>query len=169
MKIIGVDPGKNGWLTLTDSVDGLVKFKKLIFNKSNLIDKKIVLNFIESVSPDLIVCEKVMGRGGWGATQSFNFGFICGQIFGCFSDYQTVFVPPQSWQAVVCRGIIKTGTAKERTLATYQTLFPGNPLQFKKSANHDLLDSFMISIYGQIVFAKISNFNFKLNEEEGES
>jgi len=167
MKVVGIDPGKNGCLCLIDSKNNFIKFKKLVFNKSNILDKSPLLNFLKNENPDLVVMEKVQGRGGWGATQSFNFGLVCGQIMATASDYPMVFPPPQTWQAVSCRGVAKgAGDAKERTLSAYRTMFPKNPLLLKKTYDKDRLDSFMIALYGQIVFAKIQSFNFELAEEK---
>jgi len=170
MKVVGIDPGKNGCACLIDSKNNLIKYKKLVFNKANMLDRPQLDNWLREINPNLIVMEKVQGRGGWGATQSFNFGLICGQIMGSVSEYPTVFPPPQTWQAVSCRCIMKGASdAKERTLAAYRTMFPKNPLGLKKTYDKDRLDSFMIALYGQIVFAKIQDFDLKLVEEKEEA
>ena len=168
MIIIGIDPGKQGCLCATDSKIGTIEIHKLDFNKNNILNKGKIEGFLDKIKPDLIITEKVQGRGGWGATQTFSFGSTCGQIWYAVSDYQLMFVLPRSWQGIVCKGIPLMKKAKDRTVTAYASLFPKNPLNLMLNKNFDtnILDAFMISIYGQITFAKIENFNFEMIKKE---
>jgi hypothetical protein len=168
MKVIGIDPGKKGIAVLTDSQTMTLDFHKFKFDQSNNIDHLWFNVFMNKHLIDHIIIEKVHGRGGvWGATQNFNFGFIYSQILSCVTRNYTSYtlVEPKTWQSVIHEGIQHKSTAKIKTMSAYKRLCPENPLiecgSSTSKIDENLIDAFMISLYGQIKYAKLSGFAFK--------
>ena len=122
--LLGMDPGKEGYITAWDGKE--FKFysmpthkvetgKFLKSGKPQMKDEfhisGIVL-LIKKLHSDWKNCkliaaiEEVGGRGGWSATNNFNFGHTAGMQRMIFEmlDAEIIMVRPQKWQSVVRRG-----------------------------------------------------------------
>lgn len=157
MKIVGIDPGKNGSVVSIDSDNQCsLVVHKLQFDECNILDIFLLNNFLQKESPDCIYIEKIMGRGGtWGATQNFNFGMIYGQILLAVREAKIPFkmITPQSWQKVIHKGISKSIDSKKRTLIAYKNLFPDQPIPKGPkggAADPNTIDAFLIAVYGTL-------------------
>lgn len=159
MHFIGIDPGKTGYIAAYNPDTHKVTFSRLIFDKNNTLDQLHLRSVLDDLSSPIIFMEKVRGRAGWGATQLFNMGYLYGQIYSVVTYYPHRMVTPQTWQKVIHGAIKPTLTAKERSLAAYHQLFPSGGLPETKRGviEHNLLDSFLIAIYGALVFGKVGH------------
>jgi hypothetical protein len=150
MCVVGIDPGKRGYavaLNLKQKRIFLIKLKfdDLRFDPSNL------LRFLDDQKIDAIYVEKVQGRGGWGATQNFNFGFVTGQIYAAINEYDYYMVTPRTWQNHI--GKIKMvnpeAEPKKKTFMAYRKFYPQNPLPTNRVGNLDdnMIDALMIATF----------------------
>ena len=179
--LLGMDPGKEGYITAWDGKE--FKFysmpthkvetgKFLKSGKPQMKDEfhisGIVL-LIKKLHSDWKNCkliaaiEEVGGRGGWSATNNFNFGHTAGMQRMIFEmlDAEIIMVRPQKWQSVVRRGYdlmkVKSSTGKTMVVDSKMmaehiatTEYPG--IDFRKTEraknNHDgKMDSFLICLY----------------------
>lgn len=114
---IGVDPGKTGFITIC--FNGEYRFYSMPYHK---VDGKQVFHeegfldmFVEIGARyrkpyeenKLKVCiEEVGGRGGWSATNNFNFGYVAGMLKTMFilMEAEITMVRPQKWQSYMRQG-----------------------------------------------------------------
>ncbi len=179
--LFGMDPGKDGFITAWDGkgftfyampthkVDTGEVLKsgkpkmKTEFHISGLVDiiKQIHLDFKGCKLK--VAIEEVGGRGGWSATNNFNFGHTAGlqrMIFEMLNA-EIIMVRPQKWQSVVRQGyeLMKVRSSSGKTMVVDSkmmaehiavTEYPG--IDFRKTErakkNHDgKMDSFLICLY----------------------
>jgi len=145
MKIMAVDPGKTGSAVMLDSDYQEAIYHNFKFDKNNVFCHKPFHAMIMQLEPDIIIMEKVHGRGGMGANSVFTFGFATGQILTVikFTEIPFKHITPQSWQKVAHEGIGSKLTAKERSMAAFHNLNPHRPLG--DSPKHDIVDAFLIA------------------------
>lgn len=152
MNIAGIDPGREGYITVLDTKSNRGWNVKLRYCDDKLLD----LNILAMVPPiDICYLESLRGRGGWGATTNFGLGSYFGQISLWLKqkDIDVRHVLPSVWiNHFDRRTRIKT---KERTLEAYKRLFKHLPIKprivkGKEAYNNNLIDSLMIAVYGYI-------------------
>jgi hypothetical protein len=145
MKVIGIDPGKKGVIICLNCETSEAIYHEFKFDKNNFIDYLPVYGFLAQMESDLVVMEKVMGRGGMGATASFSFGFTTGQVLSLVRMSKTPFkhVLPAVWQKVVHIGMNSSMTAKEKSMAVFHNMCPDHPLGLKPKS--DIVDAFLIA------------------------
>ena len=124
--VIGIDPGKDGFITIFDpqkveysfiampeeSVEtgdllksGKPQMKK-VFSETKLRDIVFQLSSKYSGYEKYAAIEQVTGRQGWSANNNFNFGYVAGMqkmiliMLGC----KITMVRPQKWQSFVRQG-----------------------------------------------------------------
>jgi hypothetical protein len=128
---IGIDPGKTGFISTWNKLDGYsfypMPYKKVdtgeltktgkpvmksVFHEKGLelISQQIFVNNWEKCKGGFkIAIEEVGGRGGWSATNNFNFGHVAGLIKMAFMHFvedesEFVMVRPQKWQSYMRQG-----------------------------------------------------------------
>jgi len=145
MKILGVDPGKTGACCLLDTDEDQATYLCFKFDKNNIFDFNTFYAFIMQTEPNMIVMEKVQGRGGMGATSVFTFGICTGQILNTikFSGMPFRHITPQSWQKKMHMGQNDSMKPKEKSFAAFNNLCPDYPLGRKPKM--DVIDSFLIA------------------------
>ena len=177
--LLGMDPGKDGFITAWDGEE--FKFYAMPTHKvdtGNLLKSgkpqmkdefhigglAILTDTIKYDFPNcrfVVAIEEVGGRGGNGAVQNFNFGFVAGlqrMVFEMLLG-EIIMVRPQKWQSVVRRGYNKKDAkAMAEHIAT--TEYPN--IDFRKTErarkNHDgKIDSFLICLYLMRTRNPISN------------
>jgi len=171
MKIAGIDPGKNGQLTILDTLSDQAWFYKLQFDKQNHLDLlwfKTVQKFLNS--GDMIMVEKISNVGGLpgGSTSTFNFGNVYGQIniasrmSGCMFRQ----IGPQTWQKTIHEGITGKLSAKEKSKMAYEQLFPSDPFKRPRGGkvSHDLIDSLLIATFGALKYGGTRIRDWKFEE-----
>lgn len=145
MKILGVDPGKTGSCCLLDTDTNSATFLNFKVDKNNFLQADTLYAFIMQNEPDIIVMEKVQGRGGMGATAVFTFGYVTGQIVNTikFTHMPFKHITPQSWQKKMHSGQDGSMNPKEKSLAAFNNLCPDYPLG--KKPKQDIVDAFLIA------------------------
>jgi len=184
MKIayLGVDPGKSGFITGFDGDEfkfwampthkvetgeflksGKPKMKT-IFHEAGL--KKMVVDIKQTyLDHDIrIWIEEVGGRGGWSATNNFNFGFTAGMLKVCMLllSEENFMVRPQRWQSLMREGYKnikkesstgKTQINDSKAMAEYIVEQEYSHIDFRKTEratknDDNKIDSFLICLYG---------------------
>jgi hypothetical protein len=136
---IGFDPGADGFIT-TWTLESGYKFysmpteleetgtilkngkaqTKAVFSYSGLIGLASIIR--EDLIDYRIIAamEQVGGRGGWSATNNFNFGYKagCQRMVLELLRAEIIFVRPQKWQSFVRKGyeLIKNPSSSGKTL-----------------------------------------------------
>jgi hypothetical protein len=180
---IGLDPGKDGYITAYDDVKKTYTFYAMPTHKvetgkllksgkpqmKNEFHIGGLCDLVQYIHTDflgyeiIVAIEEVGGRGGWSATNNFNFGHTAGMqrmIFE-FLGAEIFMVRPQKWQSVVRKGYDlkkipsssgKTMVVDSKKMAEHivETEFPN--IDFRKTEksknNHDgKCDSFLICEY----------------------
>lgn len=154
--ILGIDPGKNGGLTvMTD--DGVLMTKKMPDTDGDIATElEMILRYAENESRELCCyMEKVGGMPGQGGSAMFSFGRNVGFLYGVLASLKipVVEVTPQKWQKMYSLGgvsITKSSSAekrehKNRLKGKAQQLFPG----LGKAVTLATADSILIAEYGR--------------------
>lgn len=178
---MGCDVGKDGYITAFDGVDfkfyamptHKVESGKLLksgkpqmkdeFHISGLVDLVFQIKSDFPKMDFVVAIEQVGGRGGNGATQNFNFGFVAGMQRMVFEmlGAEIIMVRPQKWQSVVRKGYdikrVPSSTGKTlivdaKVMADYIATKEYPNIDFRKTErakkNHDgKVDSFLICLY----------------------
>ena len=151
MIIGGIDPGREGFITVLDT-----KSTRGWILKMRYCDKKILdfddIKLLPKV--DIFYLESVRGRGGWAACANFGLGSYYGQIQLALKIHSLKWkgIDPKVW---VNSFDNTKGKTKERTLRAYKRFFPHNPLKPRivkgeELFNNNMIDSIMIALYGVI-------------------
>ena len=179
--LFGIDPGKDGYITAWDGeqftfyampthkVDtgevlesGKPKMKTE-FHISGLVDLVFIIKRDFPEHNFKVAIEEVGGRGGWSATNNFNFGHTAGLQRMVFEMLRAeiIMVRPQKWQSVVRQGYdlkkVKSSTGKtmvvdSKMMAEHIATTEYPQIDFRKTQraknNHDgKMDSFLICLY----------------------
>jgi hypothetical protein len=156
MKICGIDSGKSGAMVCLNDQNSQAIYARFKFDKQNILDAKAMSQFLYEMDPDMVVMEKVSGRSGHGATQTFNWGFIVGQQTLIALEHAVKFVTPQAWQKICHAGVSPSLTAKERSMVAFNNTNPNNPLGSKP--NHNVVDAFLIALYGVEMWGTMATY-----------
>ena len=186
--LIGIDPGKDGFITAwngevhtfyampTHKVE-TGKFLKSgkpqmkdVFHVSGLVDLTLQISNDFCNYKKVVAIEEVGGRGGWSATNNFNFGHTAGMQRMIFEVLRAeiIMVRPQRWQAEVRKGYnlmkVKSSTGKtmvvdSKMMADYIATTEYPEIDFRKTEraknNHDgKIDSFLICEYLKRTYKK---------------
>jgi len=157
MVICGADPGKKGALVALDTDSRYCNHIKLAYDKAGDLETGPLSWWLACASPDLILLEKVGGRGGWGAVQTFNFGDVYGQLrlFLRMSGYPLRMVPPKTWQAFAHAGVSPSLAPKDRSALVLSQTFPAS------SKLHDgVMDAFLLTWFGVSKYGKSSRIDW---------
>jgi hypothetical protein len=166
MKIIGIDPGKNGGITsLEDNEIHQYTIPKI--KGSTKVDYRKLDGIIAQWRgcDTHVFIEEVHALYGSSAGATFSFGYICGVTMGMIVSAKVPFtlVQPKVWQKVMFKGIPdirkpykdgkkgKTDT-KAMALIAAKRLFPGMDFlatQRSKNPHDGLVDSIIIAEYGR--------------------
>ena len=179
--LLGMDPGKTGFITAFDGKEFTfydIPYHKVPSGKLTKTGKpEMKQEFWIGGFPDLVhtihkdfkgcdfvvAIEQVGGRGGWSATNNFEFGFVAGLQRMVFEMLRAeiIMVRPQKWQSVVRKGYeikkIPSSTGKTmvvdaKAMAQHIATTEYPQIDFRKTTrsknNHDgKIDSFLICLY----------------------
>lgn len=158
MLICGIDPGKTGYLVKLCTGSNWAKKLKLEFDKDGVLDYQTVNDFLFEDDINLILLEKISGRGGFGATQTFNSGSAFGQIklLLSMSKLRHRMVLPSKWQDLIHEGVSPKLKPKERSYIAYKQLLPHGPIRMTRGGNvdHNLVDALLIAVYGVFKYGR---------------
>lgn len=122
--IIGIDPGKAGFITIFDGTDfdfypmpeHKVESGKFLKNGKPQMKAEFHEEGFSQLVFDIhgkysgykkyMAIEDVHGRQGWSATNNFNFGYVAGmqKMIGIMLGAEITMVRPQKWQSFMRQG-----------------------------------------------------------------
>lgn len=157
MKILSIDPGKNGAIVVADYSKGIHEVKlesfKMPVQKNNDFDlKEIEKIFSARGKFNMCVMEDVHSIFGMSAKSNFQFGRIVGILEAHMSATGKPYslVKPKDWQKISWEGIQKVKDPKKNSLAAAKRLFPGESFLAtqRSTVPHDgIIDAVLISYY----------------------
>lgn len=162
--IIGVDPGKEGFIT-TMSDDGVTIEHHPIPRIGKEVDLNALCELILEISTrcvpnhTTVVIEDVHAIPGSGAGQTFNFGGICWALRMGFTmcGFRIVLVAPKKWQKEMYEGIRPDFDKKVMSVQAAKRLFPNHDIRRTpkcKKPDDNLTDSLLICEYARRHFVK---------------
>ena len=137
---IGVDPGKTGFIAMErngerDFIE--MPYHKVETGKFTKTGKPVMKDefhedgfkkifheleyhpFMKGATNVKVAIEEVGGRGGWSATNNFNFGYVAGMLKQLFIilGAEITMVRPQKWQSYMRQGyeVIKKSSSTGKT------------------------------------------------------
>lgn len=155
--VLGFDPGTSAACVALSLVTDSARFWRIRPKRLDgfpVMDLALMARTFKV--PPVAFVEHLQGRGrGWSATANFSLGAMCGGVVTSMRQYgwDVRLVRPQAWQKVVHQFAGQqpgNGTAKERSLAAYRTLFPDEPLPLNQVGDpeHNTIDALLIAFYG---------------------
>lgn len=160
MRIVGIDPGKNGGLVTLSKETGLILDKMTM--SENFDDQA---NYIAETwecddSRIFVFIEKAQAMPKNGCVSMFNYGVGFGQLLGILMTLKIphALIPPKIWTKVMhIGGSGKNPKEKSREVA--RRLFPGesflDPSSKKAKKPHEgLIDACLIAEYGRRVLTR---------------
>lgn len=155
MKIIGIDPGKSGGISLF--IDDQIKevMPMPIYEQDNgkdTIDFKKVSEYFKLINPDKVYIEKVGAMKAQGVSSMFNFGFTTGGLHGICAalGISLTTVTPQKWKKVILSEKYDH-IEKEGTILFCKDMFPNISLLAtarSKVPHNGMCDAIAIGYYG---------------------
>lgn len=148
MIVLAIDPGMKGGVAMLDT-----SLNKVLASPMPLIGKELdykrIHSTITSVTPDVIVIEKVHAMPKQGVTSMFNFGMNYGSLIAlsAISSARLVLVTPQMWKKHVLAG---TNKDKDAAIQFCTHTYPSIELvQPKCRKPHDgVADAICLAHYG---------------------
>lgn len=155
--IIGVDPGKQGYITVMRK-SGIVHYPMPKVGKE--LDPHELSELIVRISEEcdaentMVVIEDVHALHNSAASATWNFGFVCGMLRMAFimCGLPIVLVPPKKWQKEMYEGIKVSPDKKVMSVLAAKRLFPQQDLRRTracKKPDDNLTDSLLIAEYGR--------------------
>lgn len=149
--VVGIDPGSEGYAVALSLYTDQARVARIVSTKYRHIPVVDLSGIARRIKvPAVCWIEGVRGRGGWSATSNFSFGAYAGGAASVALTYgwDLRSATPQEWQAGV--HIPAPGKAKERSLATYHSLYRHDPLPRKRGGglDHNAVDALLIATYG---------------------
>lgn len=158
-KILGIDPGLSGGLSIIDEQFNLIACIPMPVVKTdsgkNRVDPRPVFDFISLHKPELAIVELVGARPGQGVVSMFSFGDAYGVVRSLAETLcpEVVYARPQEWKGF--QGL--SGLSKDQVAEVAYEVFGeaqiyGKPYkrkgQIKRKTCDGISDSLMIAKYG---------------------
>jgi crossover junction endodeoxyribonuclease RuvC len=153
-KVLGIDPGKSGGLSVVDENFNLVDcmlMPTITTGSKERVDARGVHAFISKYSPDLVVVELVGARRGNGSVSMFSFGDSYGQVRAVAEILcaDVRYARPQEWRGY--QGL--SGLGKEQIAEVAYEIFKaeaifGRLYKGARTIRDGISDSLMIAKYG---------------------
>jgi len=159
-KILGVDPGAKGGLSIIDEQFNLIECHRMPVSKEKGKDGKVRVRIcvhslheiISKHSIELAVVEKVGARPGEGVNSMFSFGEAYGVVRALAetNSAKTIYVRPQEWRGYQSL----SGLSKEQIAEIAFEIFGAKEIYGRKnkfgnlSIKDGISDSLMIAKYG---------------------
>lgn len=161
MRVVGIDPGKEGYAVALDTVSKAGWALRLPYDAQGSIALAFPRWLIKICQghDSLVLLEKLNATGGdrMGKNTIFKMGYAYGQLDAAVRAtlLPSRLVTPQQWQKVVSEGIDQKLSAKDRSMVTYTRIFPDDPLPRRprqKKVDNNAVDAFLIAQYGALKF-----------------
>lgn len=157
-KILGIDPGKSGGLSVIDEQFNFIACMPMpvaSIEKIERVDPRPIFDFIKLHKPDLAIVELVGSRPCEGVKSVFSFGDSYGVVRSLAEALcaDVRYITPQKWKSF--QGLI--GLSKEQIAEIAYEVFRveeiyGKPYkrkgQIKRKTRDGISDSLMIAKYG---------------------
>lgn len=167
MRMLGIDPGLTGALSLVDDVTGesdvipmptrvisskMVKVKKgkkagqKRLKETRIVDGKAVADWVEKKNPDRATCERVSSMPEQGVVSVFTFGRAFGAVVAAVEamNVRVNYVGPAEWKRAA--GLIGKNKAASLTLARKRYKQSANLL--RRAKDDGLAEALLIAGYG---------------------
>lgn len=151
MRIVGIDPGVSGAVSLIEdgkliSVDDLPVVEVVVSKKKRRsIAPVLLFDLMAKLKPDLVILESVGVRSGEGAVGAFSFGRTFGVIEGIIAAQKIPceYVTPATWKKAV-------GVPADKTVVRNYAmqLFPEFAAKFARVKDDGRAEACLIALYG---------------------
>lgn len=155
--VIGVDPGKEGYITVMKSME-IQHFPMPKIGKEVDLNglSELIIKISEGCNEKntIVVIEDVHALYNSSAGATWNFGFVCGVIRMAFTmcGLPIVLVTPKKWQKEMYEGVKVNPDKKVMSVMAAKRLFPKQDLRRTpkcKKPDDNLTDSLLIAEYGR--------------------
>lgn len=155
--VIGVDPGKEGFITIMKET-GIQHFPMPKIGKEVDLHglAELMVKILEGCDENntIVVIEDVHALHNSSAASTWNFGFVCGVLRMSFvmCGLPIVLVTPKKWQKEMYEGIKIDPNKKVMSVMAAKRLFPSQDLRRTpncKKPDDNLTDSLLIAEYGR--------------------
>ncbi len=156
MRILGIDPGRNGALALLDGRDLVEVADMPVFivprgkGTRAELDVHGVVDLLQRWKPDACWFENVSAQEGDGASQAFNFGRIAGacEAAAKLSGARFNAVAPHTWKAAMK---LRGGAAgKDESRARATSLWPERAAEFRRKMDDGRAEAALLAEYGRL-------------------
>lgn len=154
-KVLGIDPGKTGGISIIDEQLNLIACFAMPVIKIDgkaQVDAKAINEILSEHVIDLAVVEKVGARPGQGVVSMFSFGDSYGTVRAITEIHakQTMYARPQEWRGFQSMSGLSKEQIAEIAFEVFQASeIYGKPRKGKPPAIRDgISDSLMIAKYG---------------------
>jgi len=172
MRLVAVDPGKNGAAIAGNTDTKKAKIHRLKYDKNNDLNVRSFVNFICEARPELILLETpvISAKDAlWSKSGIYAFGDLVGQIKVAIkmADRPTRYIKPTQWQKTMFEGIKTKLPPKEKALIAYSQFYPSSPLPMtkrQKSPHDGEVDALLILTDGVLKYGggKLIQWEFEL-------
>lgn len=152
--VIGIDPGKKGFMCVYDAGYGGYRHYPLFLG--NRINREVIdaLWRISGAREVMAVVEQVHSMPHQGVASTFSFGTSYGMILGALEALSIPYctVTPGKWQKFICEAVDKAPNTKQMHYNAATRLFPN--IDFRKSErskkyDDNKVDATLICEYGK--------------------
>ena len=153
MKVIGIDPGKDGAIAVFDlnlapiiAVHDMPNFQiKSGKTMKKRLDEHALAKLIGQIKPDHAWLERVSAMPRQGVSSTFSFGTSYGIIKGILAALKIPYteVTPQKWTKSLAVPQGKDGSRKRAC-----ELFPDSSYFFERKKDHNRADAALIGYFG---------------------
>lgn len=144
MVILGIDPGAKGGVSILDRGEYVAGMRMPVIKMrgKNLLDAKVILDFLTPYDLDTVVIEQVGSMPGQGVTSAFSFGRITGAIEATTMPLtdRMIWVTPAVWKKH-----FKLGKDKRGSLDAFNLRFGNHRLT--KLADDGIAEAALIALY----------------------
>lgn len=153
-RVMGVDPGLSGAISLIDTNDWTLQIidmpREPLRGDKNAVSSTGVGEAVTKFAPDYVFIEDVTASPQMGVTSAFSFGHSLGVVKGAVYPAMLTMVRPQDWKS-------KTRTPKEKNLARRRAmeLFPCAVKLFQRVKDDGRAESALLCFYGLLSLSMI--------------
>lgn len=129
MRIIGIDPGKTGWIVCLSDTGSIIGHHPMPIDTAGDVDHERVFQEVKRLSggePTQIFLERAMPMA-MGSKHAFNYGrdFKAVEVAVKVSAIPFTMVEPSKWCKAMYQGIDARLQAKAKALIAFEQLMPG--------------------------------------------
>lgn len=152
--VMGIDPGKQGALVMTDKKQTYIKVYKMPLDKEGFVSFGAVQDILEAEMPEQIILERAKAMA-MGSTHAFNYGRDFQTLVLClqmnFFNYE--LVDPSVWHKQLLGDVDKDLKPKVRCEAALKRMYPKLYKQMPKAPRSGKLldgpvDATLLAMYG---------------------